>query len=107
MFNKIVNKKLIIILLLALFYYLLPIEDLGNKYTICLYKIFTGNECITCGITRGFWCILHFDFNKALQYNKYSLILFIPTVIGFISWIYQINLLNLLKKIKNLTTAST
>jgi len=100
MINKIVNKKLLLILILTLVYYLLPIENLGNRYTICLYKTVTGNDCITCGITRAFWCILHFNFDKAIHYNKLSLILIVPTILGIISWIYQINILQLMRKIK-------
>ncbi len=48
---------------------------------ICLIKHFIGNNCWNCGMTRAFLSILHFDFNKAYEFNHNGLVVF-PLTIG-------------------------
>ncbi len=91
--------KVAILVFICNIYYILPIENIGNKYTICLYKNITHHDCPTCGITRGFWLILHGEIVKAEKYNKYSMLLFPCISIGLVSWVFQINMLRSIKKI--------
>jgi hypothetical protein len=50
--------------------YIIPIEWVENQHSICIYKNLTGNECYGCGMTRAILYAMHFQFEKAFQYNK-------------------------------------
>jgi hypothetical protein len=50
--------------------YIVPAEWLENQHSICIYKNLTGNECYGCGMTRAIISAMHFQFEKAFQYNK-------------------------------------
>jgi hypothetical protein len=43
----------------------------------CLFKMITGHPCITCGMSRAFCAISHGQFNKAIEFNIFSPILYI------------------------------
>lgn len=59
--------------------YALSLKDIKTNNGIsryipkCKYKTYTGKECLTCGLTRGFTAISHGDFKKAVKFNKYSI----------------------------------
>lgn len=61
----------------------------------CLYKLLTGIDCWSCGLTRAFSCISHGQFERALEYNPLSplmYVLFVAAGIGLaISWRYFLN----------------
>lgn len=38
----------------------------------CIYKTYFGIECPSCGLTRSFSALLHFDISKSLSYNKFG-----------------------------------
>lgn len=44
---------------------------------ICPIKLIFNKECVGCGMTRAFICILKFDFCTALQINFLSIPLFL------------------------------
>lgn len=71
---------LIFNLMLLIFLYNVSVEAeiLEN---ICLIKLFTGNNCWNCGMTRAFLSILHFDFYSAYKFNHNVFIVF-PLTIG-------------------------
>ena len=46
-------------------------------YDFCLFKQLTGIPCPSCGLTRSFIAISHFEFAKALQYNLAGLLIYI------------------------------
>lgn len=75
-------------------FYFIPLEYIGEKYPICLYRIILKHECLGCGTTRATSCILHGDFICAYNYNKLIVFTFPLMVICYISW--------LLKKIRKL-----
>lgn len=41
----------------------------------CLFRTFTGLDCPGCGMTRAFYCLLHFNFAGAFRYNPFSFLL--------------------------------
>ena len=72
-------------ILLLLFLYNLPIND--DLPSLCLYKFITGKECFNCGMTRAFLSVLHFDFERAYNYNWKVVFVFPYTVIIYAySW---------------------
>ena len=72
-YKKFLDKFSIILLLI--FYLLI------TKFT-CLIKLITGFPCPSCGITRSYKALFHFNFSEAWNYNP--LYWFIPPVILFI-----------------------
>ena len=53
---------------------LLPVNFFDNGESICLSKLLAGMECYACGLTRATMHFIHFDFQKAWEYNKLSFI---------------------------------
>jgi hypothetical protein len=66
-YNKLL---LIIILFFPIFLYLIPLDWINKQHTICLIKNVFGIDCFGCGITRAVLSGIHFNFEKAINYNK-------------------------------------
>lgn len=78
-------KNICILIILVLF--LLMIELIP---VTCLFKQVTGISCPSCGMTRAFHSILHFDFMEAFKYNILSIPLFIFIVCSTYILVYEI-----------------
>ena len=77
-------------LMLLTLLYIIPINSklLDN---ICLFKFITGKPCFNCGMTHAFLSLLHFNFNKAYEFNHNVIIVFPLTVIVYLySWLKYI-----------------
>lgn len=94
------TKNICILVISILF--LLMIEFIP---VTCLFLQVTGIYCPSCGMTRAFHSILHFDLLQAFHYNILSIPLFIFIITSFLilvyeiifnKWIYIPKLLNLL-----------
>ena len=81
---------------------LLPSDFFDNGSSICLSKTLAGIECYACGLTRATMHFIHFEFQKAWEYNK---LVFVVVPMLFPLWlkaIYEIQnkkLPNLLAKL--------
>lgn len=53
---------------------LLPSNFFDKGESICLSKTLAGIECYACGLTKATMHIIHFEFQKAWEYNKLSFI---------------------------------
>lgn len=53
---------------------LLPTDFFDRGNSICLSKTLAGYECYACGLTRGVMHFIHFEFQKAWEFNKLSFI---------------------------------
>jgi hypothetical protein len=53
---------------------LLPATFFDKGDSICLSKLLLGLECYACGLTRATMHFIHFDFQKAWEFNKLSFI---------------------------------
>jgi hypothetical protein len=53
---------------------LLPVDFFDRGESICLSKMLAGIECYACGMTRATMHFIHFDFQKAWEFNKLSFI---------------------------------
>lgn len=49
----------------------------------------TGHECYGCGITKAITALLQLDFNAALNYNKFVIIVFPILLFVWIKYIYN------------------
>ena len=92
---KLKTTKIIIILvvniILLLVLYNIPIN---NEETICVYKNITGKDCFNCGMTRAFLSVIHFEFEKAYQYNKNVIIVFPLTILVYLySWLKYLKII--------------
>ncbi len=61
-----------------IFFVLYPTENIISGSTICIIKRFTGRDCPTCGVTRAFSSIMHFNFSDALKYNPVFTLIICP-----------------------------
>ncbi len=73
MFKKVIkntNWNLVLIALLPLaFYFAVKLSVAHLHHSICIFKFFTGHECLGCGITRAFNALFQFKFFEAYSYN--------------------------------------
>lgn len=53
---------------------------------ICLFKIVTGYNCPSCGMTRSFVSISHLDFAGAFGYNAAGLFAYLLCILLIISY---------------------
>ena len=55
--------------------YSIPEKELFANHqsnTLCLIKSCFLIDCPGCGLTRGIYCLMHFQFQKAINYNLAS-----------------------------------
>lgn len=78
---------IVVNVILILLLYCIPINDNSLLENLCVFKLVFGKECWNCGMTRAFLSILHMNFDKAMQYNHNSFIVFPLTILIYIySW---------------------
>ena len=80
--NHLENKKTNINILMISGTVLLLIIFLFRP--VCIFKNIFNIPCPTCGLTRGFIEILHFDFIESLKYNILSIPIFISIIIFYL-----------------------
>ena len=61
--------KLLILVLLPAVLYAIPLENICNGNTICIFTNLFGVECWGGGITRAIFSALHLRFHDAWEYN--------------------------------------
>jgi hypothetical protein len=64
------------ILILPVIMFIVPFDWVREQHSVCLFKLFTGKECIGCGMTRAVLSVMHFRFEDAIHYNKMVTIVF-------------------------------
>ena len=75
MLRKIVFYSRIIITMVTPFVLiLLPSDYFDKGDSICLSKMLAGMECYACGLTRATMHFVHFEFQKAWEFNKLSFV---------------------------------
>ena len=72
------NKVMIFFILLILIYPLFI--DCFELSFSCQYKLLTGKNCRSCGLTRGLLACYDFDFTQANKLNNQSLFTFITAI---------------------------
>ncbi|AKH78255.1 DUF2752 domain-containing protein [Leptospira interrogans] len=75
----------------AFIFYNIPIEYMTGHYTVCLFKLILERECIGCGTIRGFWCILHFQFEEAFRFNQTIFITFPLFIFCILYWTFNMD----------------
>jgi len=56
------------------------IQLLGSNLSYqCQYKILTGNECGSCGLSRSWVSLSNFNLDKGIKYNTSGLITYITS----------------------------
>ncbi|MBS7785789.1 DUF2752 domain-containing protein [Flavobacterium sp. CYK-55] len=75
MLRRIVFYTRVIVTIIApLVLLLLPVTFFDTGESICLSKMLANTECYACGMTKATMHFIHFDFQKAWDYNKLSYI---------------------------------
>jgi|TergutMp193P3_1026864.scaffolds.fasta_scaffold09356_4 hypothetical protein len=88
-FNPLQLLKTAVVLIAVYLFYNIPLESIEAAEPLCFWKRYFDTECISCGTTRAIWCVLHLDFNKALEYNKIAVIVTFPLILLLIAaWIF-------------------
>jgi hypothetical protein len=62
--------KLCLLFVLPFLLFMVSLDDLDGKHSICLFKNLFGIECYGCGITKAVIASIQFDFIRAFNYNK-------------------------------------
>jgi hypothetical protein len=55
-------------------YFFLFFSDIFINHTFCIFKIFTGIPCPSCGSTRATLLLLHGEFAKSILINPFGII---------------------------------
>ena len=78
----------LVIIIACIVLWLIPEKCLFDNHqgnTLCIAKMMFGIDCPGCGLTRGIYCVLHFQFQKSLQYNLASPIFMLLLMGQFLS----------------------
>ncbi|AAN47980.1 DUF2752 domain-containing protein [Leptospira interrogans] len=75
----------------AFIFYNIPTEYMTGRYTVCLFKLILERECIGCGTVRGFWCILHLQFEEAFRFNQTIFITFPLFIFCILYWTFNMD----------------
>jgi hypothetical protein len=74
--------KMCILVIFPLILLLLPGNLFDNgRYTICIFKLLTGDDCYACGLTRACMHLTHLDIQQARAYNPLSFVV-LPILSG-------------------------
>ena len=79
-------KRFLIILVLLILY--LVLGHFFHIYVPCPINYVTGLYCPGCGITRMLFSIIKLDFYQAFRYNPLIFILFFPSAILYLNFLY-------------------
>jgi hypothetical protein len=75
--NKIIKGfSLTILILFPIILFILPPDYFDNGQSICASVLLFDIECYGCGMTRAVMHFIHFEFTKAIEYNKLVLLVF-------------------------------
>lgn len=66
--------RILVTMVTPLVLILLPADFFDKGESICLSKALAGIECYACGLTRATMHFIHFEFQKAWDFNKLSFI---------------------------------
>lgn len=55
----------------------------SGRFTICIFKLLTGEECYGCGLSRACMHLVHLDIKEAAFYNKMSFVV-LPILCGLL-----------------------
>ncbi len=78
----------VVILLILILSVFLP-ETLIKISPVCVSKMYYGEECFMCGMTRAFVEISTGNFSKANSLNNFSLILFSVFILNTLLFIFS------------------
>jgi hypothetical protein len=65
----------VILLIMAYSGIFSPVKD--NYPVVCIHEKITGEPCVSCGLSHSFSLILRGEINKAHQWNKYGMRVFL------------------------------
>lgn len=98
------NIKFILRILRLIFYItfftafiIIPTETF-YKDSICMIYNITGLECPTCGVTRAFSSIMHFQFKNAFNFNPIFTLMICPICVSIFFQDIFIIVSNFIKK---------
>ncbi|MGL2999414.1 DUF2752 domain-containing protein [Flavobacterium sp. RSSB_23] len=72
-------SKIIFLIFIALFIYVIIINTLNIKL-VCDFKRIFGKECVSCGLTRGVYQCVKFNYSSAIMLNKNSVFYFLYAI---------------------------
>jgi hypothetical protein len=72
-----------LLLLFPIVLLFLPATFFDSGDTICFSVLFFDQECYACGMTRAIQHLIHFDFVKAISFNKLSILVFPLLIISY------------------------
>ena len=49
---------------------LVSVQQVSTMPVVCLFKRFTGHDCMGCGMTRGVVSLMHGHVEDAIEFNR-------------------------------------
>ncbi len=71
-----------------IFLYTLPAEFILDSTPRCIFKMTTGEECYSCGMSRGFIKSSEFKFAEAAEFNRGAPVLFLAGFINSVIFLF-------------------
>ena len=68
--------SIVLLFLSPIILLILPADFFDSGNTICLSVFFFDVEYYGCGMTRELMHFIHFEFNKAMEFNKLVILVF-------------------------------
>jgi hypothetical protein len=65
----------VILLIMAYSGFFSPVKN--NYPVVCIHEKITGEPCVSCGLSHSFSLILRGDINRAYQWNRYGMRVFL------------------------------
>ena len=86
---------LVLLILFPIVFILVPIDYFDSGQSVCLSMFFFDVSCYACGMTRALKHLIFFDFQTALGYNKFAVI-----VLPLVSWLWTKEVIRIMRKLR-------
>jgi len=84
-FNKVVPAVVLFIILAAPVF----IDPGSLDFQVCYFKSLTGYSCPTCGLSRSFHAVTHFQLKDAFTFHIMGPVLYISFLFFFFKFAYE------------------
>lgn len=78
--KKVEGIKFLLLLIIPIIIYVIPVSNIEKNPVPCISRMLFDIECRGCGITRATINLIHFNINKAIEYNS-SVLIVLPILI--------------------------
>lgn len=99
--SSIQRIKIIIMTILPIAIYFTPISGVEAKPIPCLFRILFDKNCIGCGMSRACFNAIHFNFDKAIEYNPLVVVVLPLCIFYYCKYFIKVLKIYLRNKMEN------